>query len=655
MPVHSTHASRHRETLAGSGTVNQSGSFEILAITAGTGNGWEFSSQVLKASLSLWDKAECFVDHSWLGHSVRDLAGFCHSPEWDEEHQGIKLQLKPVGPSGPLLAELGKQVLEEENPANPRVGFSADVVFTSNGKDVANIIKILSIDLVIDPARGGAFLRALNSTYPQGVIMPENMQPPTPAEEPAALQQQISADQAAVRELLNATARQRAMEQEADEVRQARLSMCGYLLESALASSKLPTPIAERIRKQFAGQIFTPLKLQNAIADSRQMLSDLTAHSTVHGPQISGMFSSEDQASAAIHDLLGAERPEGLQSVKPAKLSGIRELYLMMTGDYNFSGGYDPTRVQFAVTTDLAGVLKNALNKLIVQKWQELGRAGYRWWEPIVSVEHFNSLQSLTGVLVGEVTLLPSISEGGAYTELGLDDSAETADWTKYGGYIGLTIEMFERDETHKLRQYPQKLASSGLRRISNLVAAIFTASSGVGPTMADTKAVFHADHSNLGTTALAAAAWETASAAIYNQTMVIKSGGTAPKLAVDAKYLLVPRVLRLTGMQILYPSLERTANIYSENLQQGQYGDVITVPDWTDVTDWAAVADPRIAPAIILAERFGLMPEIFIADNQLSGALFTNDEIRIKARHFVSVFVADYRPLYKSNVADGE
>jgi hypothetical protein len=251
--------------------------------------------------------------------------------------------------------------------------------------------------------------------------------------------------------------------------------------------------------------------------------------------------------------------------------------------------------------------------------------------------------------------LLPAVSEGDPYTELDLSDSAETAAWAKYGGYVGLTIEMFERDETHKLRQYPQKLASSGLRRISNLVAAIFTANSGIGPVMTDTYKVFDAAHHyNLGTAALAAAAWETASAAIYNQSMIVASGGTAAKLALDAKYLLVPRTLRLTGMQILYPSLERAANIYSENMQQGQYGDVITVPDWTDVTDWAAVADPNLAPGIILAERFGLMPEIFIADNQLSGALFTNDEIRIKARHFVSVFVADYRPLYKSNVADG-
>ena len=662
---------QHRETLTGSGTVNASGSFEILAITAGTGNGWEFSAEVLQASVALWDQAECFIDHSWFGHSIRDLAGHCHSPEWDEEHKGIKLQLKPVGPSGPLLAELGKQVLEEETAANPNVGFSADVVFTSSGKNVTNILKVLSIDLVMDPARGGAFLRALNSTYPQGGTMPPTSQPPVTVEEPAAppaavqaapvpapqaaaLQQQLTEDQAAVRELLNETARQQAIEQEAAEARQVRLSMCGYLLDSALASSHLPAPVAERVRAQFKDRIFTAPELQAAIEDSRQMLSELTAGQSVHGPNISAMFTSEDQISAAIHDLLGAERPEGLQQVNPARLSGIRELYLGMTGDYDFIGGYNPSRVQFATTTaSLPGVLKNALNKLIIQKWQELGRAGYRWWEPVVSVEHFNSLQSLTGVLVGEVTLLPSVAEGGPYTELDVSDSPETASWTKYGGYIGLTLEMFERDETHKLRQYPQKLASSGLRRISNLVAAIFTANSGAGPVMSDTKNVFHADHSNLGTAALGSSSWEAASTAIYGQSMVVASGGTAPKLALDAKYLLVPRALRLTGMQLLYPNLEHTANIHSENMQRGEYGDVITVPDWTDVTDWAAVADPRLAPAIVLAERFGLMPEIFLADNQLNGALFTNDQIRIKARHFVSIFVADYRPLYKANVAD--
>jgi hypothetical protein len=384
------------------------------------------------------------------------------------------------------------------------------------------------------------------------------------------------------------------------------------------------------------------------------MVSELTGASAVQGAgHVSVTATPEDQVTAALHDLLGAARPAGLESLKTARLSGIRELYTLMTGDTGFSGGYHRERAQFAATSNLPGLLKNAMNKLIIDQWQELGRSGYRWWEPVVQVEHFNSLQEITGVLVGEVTVLPSVSEGAAYTELALKDSAETAAWGKYGGYVGLTLEMFERDETHKLRQYPRKLASAALRRISSLVGGIFTANSGTGPAMADSYNVFEAaHHANLGTTALASASWDAASKAIYNQPMAIASGGSAPKQALDARYLLVPRELRLTGMNILYPSFAHESNIFSENMQKGQMGDVITCPEFGDANDWAAIADPRLAPGIILAERFGVLPEIIIADGETNGALFTNDEIRMKVRHWVSVFVADYRPLYKANVA---
>ena len=394
-------------------------------------------------------------------------------------------------------------------------------------------------------------------------------------------------------------------------------------------------------------------ELQAAIEDARKLAGELTAPGAIRGAAAPlTMYDAKDQLSAALHDLLGAPRPEGLEGLKTARLSGIREFYTLTTGDTDFAGGYHAERARFAVTSDLPGVLKNALNKLILAQWQELGRAGYRWWEALVSVEHFNSLQDITGVLVGEITVLPAVSEGAAYTSLAISDSAEVGAWGKYGGYVGLTLEMFERDETHKLRQYPKKLASAALRRISALVGAVFTGSSGTGPAMADTYHVFEsAHHGNLGTTALSSAAWEAAGKAIYSQPMLVGSGGTAPKLALDAKYLVVPRDLRLTAMRILYPSFEREATIFSENLQRGEMGDVITCPEFSDANDWAAVADPRVAPGIILGERFGLLPEIFIADGELNGALFTNDELRMKVRHWVSVFVADYRPLYKANV----
>lgn len=441
-------------------------------------------------------------------------------------------------------------------------------------------------------------------------------------------------------------------------------AMCAVLLESTLAAARLPAALGERVRRQFAGRAFEPVELQHAVQDARSLLSDLTAHQVVQGPgNVQAMFSSEDHLQAAVEDLLGAPREAHLQQVKPARLSGIRELYLMLTGDDDLHGGYYPQRARLATTADFSGLVKNALNKVVINRWQELGRAGYDWWERVASVEHFNTLNQITGTLVGTVGSLPAVSEGAAYTELSVGDSPETATFTKYGGYIPLTLELIDRDETQKLRAYPRELAAAGLRKISSLVAAIFTASSGTGPTMADTGALFNTTavttaggHANLRTGALSASEWDTVCTKVYNQPLLIKNAagvyGTGPAIAINPRFVLVPRALQLTAMKILYPTLENAASIYSENMQRGQPGDVVTVPDWSDATDWAAACDPRVAPAIFIGERFGLLPEIFIAGGEYSPAVFTNDEHRLKVRHFLAVWVNDFRPLHKSNVA---
>ena len=622
------------------------GGFEIVCITAGTGNGWEFSADVLRAAVPLFDGVQCFADHLPLdsadGHSVRDVAGLISEPAFDESLQGITAKMTPFGPSADLLRELLTEVLAMEGK-DTKVGFSADLAFNNEGSTVTEIVKIFSVDLVVDPARGGAVLRALNSVMEKRAA--------------ARVRAQLRSEKTAMDKLKNEQTKLSAMSAEAAKAKALRAEMCKHVLDTALSgAADIPMPIRDQIRGQFRNRLFEPEELNAAIRDGRELYAKLTAGQSVAGitGRVSGMYSSHDQLVAAVHDLLGAERPKEVRGVNAAKLSGIRELYIMMTGDMDFHGGFDPTRAQFSTTSDLPGILKNALNKLIAQRWDELGASGYRWWEPIVTVEHFENLQDITGILVGELNLLPSVAEGAAYTALAVKDSPEVSAWNKYGGYIGLTIEMFERDDTMKLRQYPFKLATAGLRRISSLVASIFTANSGTGPAMADTYNVFDASHhGNLGTAALSAAAWEAASQAIWDQSMLVAAGAAAPKLAVDARYLIVPRGLRLAAQRILYPSLTYENGITSENMQRGKFGDVITCPEFSDPSDWAAVADPMLAPAIYIGERFGLMPEIYIADNQVTGALFTNDEIRVKARHFLNVMVADHRPLYKSNVSD--
>jgi hypothetical protein len=634
------------------------GSFEILAITAGIGKGLKWGADVLRASLSLWDGVECFIDHNLAARSVRDLAGVLHAPTWDEAAQGIRAILQAAGPAAGILKDLAAVVLSDS--AKPAVGFSADVfVEATKDKTVTRIVKVLSVDLVVHPARGGQFVRALNQEVTSMKVKKIVNGVEVEVEEE---QSQLSTDVAALQTLLGVQQEQAHLAEEAEKARAIRVQMCEYLLTSGLAAARLPAPAVELVRKQMAGRVFEPAELTAAIEDARKLVSDLTAAQVVQGPRIGGMVTTSEQLQAATDDLLGAPREESQKAVKPARLSGIRELYMTLTGDYELHGGFHGDRTQLATTTDFSGLVKNALNKIIVQKWAELGKAGYSWWEQIAMVEHFNSLNDITGTLIGTVGTLPAVAEGAEYTELAVGDSPETASFTKYGGYIPLTLELIDRDETRKLAAYPRELAIAGLRKVSSLVAAIFTASSGVGPTMADTGALFNATavttkggHCNLLTTALSSAQWEVVSAAVYNQPMLIKQDtgyyGTGPKMGINPRYCLVPRALQLTAKQILYPALERASQIYTENMQQGQPGDVITVPEWTDTNDWAAVADPAIAPAIFVGERFGIMPQVFIAGDEQSPAVFTNDETRLKVRHFLAVWVNDFRPLHKENV----
>ena len=637
--------------------VNPVGSdrFEILAITAGVANGWDFPADVLRESLGLWEGVNCFLDHSLSARSVRDIAGVLRETRWDDAAQGVRAELVAFGPSAKVLADIGRQVLESSPEPAVRVGFSADVLFKGKAGKVEKILRIYSVDLVYNPARGGIFLRALNQLgieplQPGGIKMETNQNNDLvgldPGENPAP-------PALAARDL----------QEQLSEMRAMRSDMSAFLLESTLANTRLPVGVQQRVRSQFQDRVFAPSELKAALREAHTMLGEFDGAKSVQGPaRIEGMLEPGERLQAAVDDLFGAPREKQVASASVPRLSGIRELYLNLTGDYDLHGGYFPERSQLATTADFSGLVKNSLNKLVTNTWDELGKAGYDWWKDVTVQEHFNSLHEITGTLIGTVGDLPSIAEGGAYTELHVGDSPETASFVKYGGYIPLTLELIDRDETRKLRSYARELASAGMRKISKLVAEIFTLNGGTGPALADGSQLFNntvvtnpGGHANLDTLALNHTNWDVVSGKVYRQPILVKEGinfyGTGPRMAVNPKYILVGRSLQKAAMEICTGSLVRESDYVYDNVLKGSAVPVV-VPEWTDANDWAAACDPRVAPAIFVGERFGLAPEIFIAGDELSPAVFSNDEHRLKVRHYLAVWVNDFRPLFKCNVA---
>jgi hypothetical protein len=499
--------------------------------------------------------------------------------------------------------------------------------------------------------KGGRMSKKLT----QGEVLAENED----GEELTPLEQQLEANRIASESLLGAQQRQDALNAQLEKGNALLVAQCQNLLTTGLQNSRLPKVTQDRIERSFKGRVFEPSELAEAIDEARKEIEQLTAPGLIQGPgRLSQMFNSNDQVQAALDDLLGAPREEGMESLKVHKMRSIRQAYLDMTGDFDFVGGFFGEQAQLA--SSFPGIVVNAMNKILVKAWAKYGEAGYNWWEEIVTVEHSDNVQDIDWIITGTIGSLPTVAKNGEYTELPIGDNKERTSWTKYGGYVGISLEDLINDNIRAFKKMPDEVALGALRNISEVVAALFTQNSAAGPTMADGGALFNSTavtteggHKNLLTTALGTdfTAWEAAAAAIYDQPMHVADEaphfGTGKKQALDPKFILVPRALRGQANNLF---VQRQPSVTTNSDWYGAVK-VKTVPEWTDANDWASVVDPLLLNGIMLGEIFGVKPQIFVAGGEQSPAMFSNDESRIKVRQFLNVGVANWRALHKNNV----
>jgi len=466
-----------------------------------------------------------------------------------------------------------------------------------------------------------------------------------------------------------------------------RRVQCAAVLDSVLAAnSDLPAAMAGLLLQRFQGSIFTGAELEAELAAVRQAWADIQEGSVIQGmgtgsdgslagdgrhqlgdlslsrhsplskvsrrsplskvsrPRLHGMWDSMDRIQMAFDRLMGLEVP-GEHSDIP-RLTGIRELYLMLTGDHEMYGRFNPDRVTLAnvTTSTMTSVVKNALNKVLLKAYNMRPQ----WWSPIAYEEDFTTLNSVTWITLGGIADLDTVTEGNAYTEKSWSDNEETSDFVKKGNYVGITLEMIDRDNVGSIRQLPQKMGLAAARTLSGTISALFTSDTGTGPALSDTYHLFDAtNHDNLLTTALSTTAWDAVIQAMFKQA----EATSTKRLGVRPATILVPIELEKTALTIINSPNEPGTADNDLNVRQGS-ARVIAVPEWTDTNNWAACASPLDLPGVCVGYRFGRAPEMFVADSDVVGSMFTNDEMRIKVRFFYAVGIGDYRALHKSNVA---
>ena len=429
--------------------------------------------------------------------------------------------------------------------------------------------------------------------------------------------------------------------------------------EAVIRASGLPPVVQERLS---AARYETTEALNSAVAGARAELAALNEAGVVR------LDSLRPFAAARLRDgldeareLMGFFFGAAGAAAPPSNMRSFADLYVALTGDAHFRGVFDGGRVLFsgATTATLPNLAVDAMNRVIAEQFAALEH--YRWYERVASVApNDGRLHAMKWITLGGIGDLPAVSEGAAYTELSVADAKESASFVKRGGYVGITREMIKNGDIMQLQAIPRALAAAAVRTRSAAVGALFTAAGGVGPTLAqDSKALFHADHANLATTALGtdAAAWRAARSECFQQPEL---GGGKP-LGIFPRYLLVPAELYDTALSILGYG-EGMPTVYTPEAQGRGFADPrpipLVVPEWTDATDWAYIVDPALFPVIQMSYsqapggRSHPIPELFAVVSETSGLMFSNDVLPIKVRDEFAVGVNGPRGIGKRNVA---
>jgi hypothetical protein len=613
----------------------------------------EIPAQVLRDHASDFTGRASFLDHAgWFDTpSLKALVGVTEASSFNEETQSVdgKIRLYET-PASLAVESILDSMLEDRRAGKsvPDVGLS--IVFwpvwapRDNEKDprrVVDIKHVESVDFVFEPAADGRVIEALSCLLVAG----EGKERPSVN---------------TAEKLLSKTEVQMATEtvtpagtspnQPEKQERAWEAAMANAAAHTMIASSGLPAISRERLMQQ---TFSSPEGVNDAILSERTYLAKLAEANVVQigafaprGSHIQAGRDGYEELQLAVEALIAGKRPPS--GVRP--LSGIREMYTLLSGDYEMNGMFHSDRVQFAAVTSatMAGMVANALNKAVVNAFQQYPQ----WWSKIATIMDFNTLQQVKWITLGGVGELPTVAEGAAYTEMTWDDQTEVANFVKKGGYLGITLEAIDKDDTGRLQAAPRAIAQAAWLSLSKSVAAIFT----INGNMADGVALFHNTHANLGSTALSHAAW-LATAILMRKFAELNSGERLGALTYP-KYCLVPPDLEYTAIVALGSELLpggpnndinafAQGNLHDELLRNARER-VIVVDIWTDATDWVAVADPNLYPSIGIGFRYGREPEIFSVASPTAGLMFSNDTLPVKARYFYATGATDFRGMYK-------
>ena len=439
---------------------------------------------------------------------------------------------------------------------------------------------------------------------------------------------------------------------------------CTAVLNEKLSSSDLPDPVKESIRNRFKDSIFKTEVLDAAMKEQKDILAKLhESHMFVPAGRVEIGQTEKDMLQLAMDGFFDGADQKAADGKFVKKFNSFREAYKKITknldpsheeilaGCYGLNLGESNRLSESISTTTFAQILGDSVTRKMVREYNAPGLSD---WKKIVSeIVPISDFRTNRRPLMGGYGDLPTVAENGSYDSLtSPGDDENTYSIAKKGGKETISMETIANDDVSAIKRIPKKL---GRAAVKTLYSAIFNLIKNNAATCYDGVVIFHAaSHANLGSTALGDTGLTAAKVAMMNQLMY---GSTTDYLGMsnNPKFLLVPSALEAMGNKLCKSNVfvGTNQNETSPNLHSTYGLEMIVVPEWTDATDWAVVADPNNVPTIEVGFYQGKEePEMFVQDMPNVGSMFTNDQIIYKIRHIWGLVVLDYRGMYKMVVS---
>lgn len=648
----------------------EGGRWLIRVIRAGlSGNDNFYPDAVLREAVPLFEGARVFVKSDELhlkggGKDVRNLIGGLSAPHFVEgaapDSGEIVAELTLIEPEGDVATKLREA---HERKLSRLFGFSIDALGTSRTElregqkvRVARAIrKVNSVDLIVEPGAGGELIRLIEAApneEEQDAMLRDKLLKLLEAKAPTAYAK-INPETITDEELETVFAEAlgepqpsapapRPAPANADAtVLAVRLVEARIEARDVIGAAKLPQPAKERLLERFteATAVFSREDVVKAVEVERAYLA---------------RFTESGKPVLAFDDVIQVEdRSEKIGKMLDDFFAGanrqhsFKECYIEITGDRRVTGKMDDcdkSRLRESLgdrfaesltSASWANVLGDSVTRRMLAEYAQM--TDLQAWRKIATVVPVQDFRTQERTRVGGYGNLPGVDQGDDYTALSSpSDEKATYAVTKRGGTEDITLEMVRNDDVGAIRRIPGELALAAANTLYEFVFDFIRTNAAIY----DTKALFHADHGNLGTAALDATSFAAARLAMISQTRA----GSGKRLGIGPSTVMVPFELQETA----YNLFVRNQNL-DKTFVQTINPEVIPVPYWTDANDWAMAADPRRIPTIEVGFLDGNEePELFVQDTPNVGSLFASDKITYKIRHIYSGAVMDYRGLRK-------